>query len=275
MLRLSLAVPNTGDEIEDPVPSILLALLLSLTALPQALAADDPPAGVAPGKRSARAERLSAEESYNLGMKYLKRGYYQKALEQLNRVRTYYRDDPYALKAELAIAEVHFERNEFDAARTAYEDYARAHPRSPDMDRVIYRLGLCQMRKAPTVASRDQTWTVNAVRTLSGFEARFPASTLKGEVEKELRKARARLARKELVIGAYYYKRGSWKAAIGRLAPMLEKYPQSPDRPEALGRLGIAQAKLGNGEAARSTLEKLKAEAPSSPWVLRLSAAVP
>jgi outer membrane protein assembly factor BamD len=258
---------------------ILLAFLLASAASPQALAADDPPPPGAPApppkKRAPKSERLSAEESYNLGMRYLKRGYYQKALEQLNRVRTYFRDDPYALKAELAIAEVHFERNEFDAARMAYEDYARAHPRSPDLDRVIYRLGLCQMRKAPTVASRDQTWTINAVRTLSGFEARFPNSELKGEVEKELRKARARLARKELVIGTFYFKRGSWKAAVGRLEPMLEQYPQSPDRPEALGRLGIAQAKLGSADLARATLEKLKAEAPSSPWVLRLSSAIP
>ncbi len=218
------------------------------------------------------ASRMSAQESYELGMRYMKRGYTTKALEQLNRVRTYFRDDPYALKAEIAIADAHFERNEFDAARMAYEDFQRAHPRSADMDRVVYKLGLSQLRKAPTVASRDQTWTATAVRTLSSFLTRFPNSPLRPEVEKDLAKARARLARKELVIGAFYYKKQSWNAAIGRLAPMVAQYPDSPDRAEALGRLGIAYAMTERKDEAKATLVTLRQEAPASPWALRLAA---
>ncbi len=263
------------------------ALLLLLAGLPwpdalaraQDLPAPTPPPSALPSAMPARKARgrdaMSAQESYELGMRYLKRGYFQKAIEQLNRVRTYFRDDPYALKAELAIADVHYQRNEFDAARIAYEDFARAHPRSPDMDQVVYKLGLCQLRKAPTVASRDQTWTINAVRTLSGFESRFPQSALLPDVREQLAKARARLARKELVIAAFYYKKGSWSAAIGRLEPMLAQYPASPDRPEALGRLGIAYANAGRTDDARRTLETLRSEAPASPWVLRLAAALP
>ena len=82
-------------------------------------------------------ERMSAEDAYSLGLRYLKRGYYQKALEQFQRVRTYFRDDPYALKAELAIADLHFKKNEWDSARLAYEDFMRAHPRYKDLRSII------------------------------------------------------------------------------------------------------------------------------------------
>ena len=42
-------------------------------------------------KKKKRA-RLTVQEQYELGLKYLKRGMYIKALEQFNRVRNYHRD---------------------------------------------------------------------------------------------------------------------------------------------------------------------------------------
>lgn len=214
----------------------------------------------------ARAERarMTAQEAYELGLRYLKNGSYTKALEQLNRVRTYYRDDPYALKAELAIADVHFKKNEWDAARVAYDEFQRAHPRYRELDYVVYRLGMTLYRKAPMVAARDQTWTRQAVDTWTRFGARFPESTWRGEVEESLDDARARLARKELIIARFYARRDAWQSVAGRIEPMLRAYPGSPDEVEALGLLGQARAGLGQIDQARQVTERLKTQAPAS-----------
>jgi outer membrane protein assembly factor BamD len=222
----------------------------------------------------AERERMSAEDAYSLGLRYLKRGYYVKALEQFNRVRTYYRDDPYALKAELAIADVHYKKNEWDAARLAYEDFMRAHPRYKDLDYVVYRLGLTLFKKAPQIAARDQTWTRQAVNTWMGFTARFPDSTYRAEVEDMLGKARARLARKELLIARFYERRESWQSVVGRLGPMLQQYPDSPDRAEALSLYGEAWHGLGRQDLAQEQLQKLEAEAPGSRATKRLKRAI-
>lgn len=213
---------------------------------------------------------MSAEDAYDLGMRYLDRGYYTKALEQLNRVRTYYRDDPHALKAELAIADVHFRKNEFDAARLAYEDFARAHPRYAGMDEVVYKLGLTWARKAPTVAARDQTNTAQALKVWSNFEGRFPASERLPEVKAALAKAKARLARKEMVIGRFYAKRGAWGSVVGRLEPMLRDYPDSPDTLEARARLAEAWTHTDRRDLAEGMLSRMRAEAPESPWTRHL-----
>lgn len=207
---------------------------------------------------------MTAREAYELGLRYLKNGSYTKALEQLNRVRTYYRDDPYALKAELAIADVHFKKAEWDSARVAYEEFQRAHPRYRELDYVVYRLGLTQYKKAPLVAERDQTWTRQSVDTWTEFLARFPESEWRDDVEKDLGKARARLARKELVIARFYERRGSWMSVAGRVEPMLQAFPDSPDQTEALGLLGQAYAGLGRLDQARSVESRLRADAPGS-----------
>lgn len=210
----------------------------------------------------AASSRMTAQEAYELGLRYLKTGSYTKALEQLNRVRTYYRDDPYALKAELAIADIHFKKNEWDLARSAYDDFRRAHPRYRELDFVVYRLGLTLYKKAPMIPDRDQTWTKQAVDTWTRFGASFPESQWKDEVDRDLGKAQARLARKELIIARFYERRDAWGAVVGRMEPLLEDWPNSPDREEALTLLGRAYAWRGETDLARMTQTRLQQEFP-------------
>lgn len=213
---------------------------------------------------------MSAQDAYDLGLRYLKRGYYQKALEQFNRVRTYYRDDPYALKADLAIADVHYKRNEWEAARLGYEDFMRAHPRYRELDFVVYRYGSTMFKQAPAVAARDQTWTRQALHAWTGFGSRFPDSTYAPEVDGDLGKARERMARKELLVARFYDRRGAWVSVGGRVDGILRDYPASPSRHEALGLGGVAWAHLGELDKARSAMATLDQEAPDSPAARRL-----
>lgn len=233
-----------------PAPAMLrLRVLLCVLAL-GAAAVLPRPALAAP------AHTASAEDIYSLGLKFLRRGYYQKALEQFNRVRTFYRDDPYSLKAELAIADIHFKKNEWDEARLAYEDFKRAHPRYPELDLVVYRLGLVIYKKSPIIPDRDQTWTRQTVSVWAGFAAQFPESQYRPEVEKYLSKAQARLAKKELLIAQFYARRNSWPSVVGRVEPMLRAWPDSPDTGEALALYGRALHRLGNDDGARSVQDR-------------------
>ncbi len=244
--------------------SLLAALLLGAgVALPNA-----PLVGNA---HAAEDGKLDAKASYDLGMRYLKRGYYTKALEQLNRVRTYFRDDPYALKAELAIAEVHFQKTEWDAARLAYEDFMRAHPRYAELDEVVYKLGLTHARKAPLLAARDQAETVRALATWANFDRRFPDSPHRPEVARQVAKARARLARKELQVARFYARRAAWTAVAGRLEGLVRDYTDSPDLPEARARLGEAWSHTGRADLARGMLDTLRSTAPEDRWTRHLA----
>jgi outer membrane protein assembly factor BamD len=213
------------------------------------------------GLSTAHADReaLTVEDQYELGQRYLKRGYYTKAIEQFNRIRNYYRDDPYSVKAELAIADVFFKKHEWDQARLAYEDFMRMHPRNPELDYVVYRIGLTLYKKAPKVAGRDQTWTRQAVNTWSGFEGRFPESEHQEDVHELLRECRERLARKELVIAEFYENRRAWHSVISRVDGLIRVYPTSEYVPDALELKALAHASEGQGEQASEVLNQLTA----------------
>ncbi len=224
---------------------------------------------------AAAVKNITPGERYELGQRYLKRGYYTKALEQFNRIRNYYRDDPYALKAEIAIADLHFKKSEWDQARVAYEDFQRLHPRHEDLDYVTFRIGLCLWKKAPSVAARDQTWTRQAVNTWSSFEVRYSNSDYLDEVKAYLRKGRDRLARKELLIGKFYLRRKAWRAAIGRLEGMVGTYPQATDNSRALAMLVEAYYNDGDTFNAHQAFKLLEKTDSSGRLVERVVRRVP
>ncbi len=208
-------------------------------------------------------QQPTVQEQYELGLKYMNRGYYVKALEQFSRIRNYHRDDPYAVKAELAIADVHYKKNEWDQARLAYEDFMRLHPRHPDLDYVVFRIGSALYRKAPRIAGRDQTWTRQAVNSWTGFDSRFADSIYQAEVLEKLTACRERLARKELQIAEFYGRRGAWKAVEGRARGLLETWPDSSYAAQGLALLAVAHAWQGEAGDAAAALERLDSLDPS------------
>ncbi len=240
-----------------PLSSFLaLLLLVGMTALAPA---------TADAATRRRGKEMTVQEQYELGLRYLKRGNYQKALESFNRIRNYHRDDPLAIKAELAVADAYYRKSEWDQARLTYEDFMRMHPRHPDLDYVVYRIGLCLYRKAPKVASRDQTWTRQAVNTWAGFEGRFPSSEHLEEVGKRYDECRERLARKELLIARFYQRRKAWRAVAGRAEGLVHSYPDSEaTHSEGWALLARASAWEGDQATVQEALVELESIDPDA-----------
>lgn len=216
------------------------------------------------------AGEMSPRERYELGLKFLRRGSYTRALQELNRVRNFHRDDPASVLAELAIADLHFKKGDFEQARLAYDDFARLHPRHPQMDYVIYRTGLAIYKRAPKFAGRDQTGTTQAVNTWTGFDARFPESDYIPDVEPLLRKGRERLAAKEMFIAHFYARRDAWRSVRMRTATLLKRYPDSNHAPRAMALEGEALHRWGFTKDAQALRDELAAEFPHSAALGRL-----
>ncbi len=213
----------------------------------------------APRPADAARRQLTIEEQYELGLKQLKRGYYVKALEQFNRIRNYHRDDPLAVKAELAIADVYFKKHEWDQARDAYEDFLRWHPRYADADYVVYRLGLSMYKKSNRIAARDQTWTVRTTEIWAGFSSRFADSEYSEEVSEKLQECRERLGHKELIIAQFYRRRQSWESVERRASGILANHAATESMPEGMGLLAEARAWQGEASEATALVDKLEA----------------
>lgn len=213
---------------------------------------------------------MSAVELYELGLRQMRRGNYTKALESFNRVRNYHRDDPVSVQAQLAIAELHFKKNDFEQARFAYEEFAALHPRHKDLDLVVFRTGLAIYKRASIYAGRDQAATRSAVNVWTGFDARFPESEHIEEVSKLLSKARDRLASKELWVARFYARKQAWGAVRNRIEYMLRRYPDASSRSQGLELQGTALHRWGFVEEAKRVRDELAVTSPESKELARL-----
>ncbi|MFK7927522.1 MAG: outer membrane protein assembly factor BamD [Myxococcota bacterium] len=241
---------------------IAIAMTLLFAAASPAYAQDS-----TPGTTAAPRAGVTAAERYDLCLRYFKRGYYTKALETCNRVRNFHRDDPVSVKAELAIADIHYQRGDREQARLAYEDFVRLHPRHESVDYAIYRIGLCWFKISPQWAGRDQTPTRQAMSVWTGFDARFPDSEHREEVTKMLEKVRDRLAQKEVVIAKFYRRRGSWVAVRGRAAGVIDRYEDTTHVPQAMYLVARSWHAWGATAQADQVRDTLATAYPSSRWL--------
>ena len=212
----------------------------------------------------------TAETLYEQGLKQMRRGYYTKALESFNRVRNYHRDDPLSVKAQLAIADLHFKKGDFEQAKFAYEEFASLHPRHENLDYVTYRIGHSIYKRAAKFAGRDQTATRQAVNVWTGFSARFPESAYVDDVTRLLNRGRERLAAKEMHIAKFYARREAWGSVRGRTEYLLRRYPDTSKAEPAMKYLGTALHAWGQVQEANAVRDRLAAEFPGSPYLNRL-----
>ena len=211
----------------------------------------------------------SAQEQYDMGQKYMDRGNYTKAIEYFNVVRNYYRDDPLAQMAELAIADVYYKRAEWDLARYSYDDFRRRYPRHEQVDYATYKIGMTLYKKSPKFAGRDQRWTAQAIQSWSEYETRFPESEYREEVEEKRWECSERLSKKELQIAQFYAKRLAWEAVRRRSSGLIQGYPTSQYVVEAKVLQVQALAELERWEEVTPLWVQLQTEASSDAERLR------
>lgn len=213
----------------------------------------------------------SPREIYEHGYKMMKQGLYDKATADFQELRNFHRDDPLSVQAQLALAQVHIEKHEYQEARYAFEEFATYHPRHEAMDMVTYMIGFCVWKEAPKVAGRDQTTTRSAVNQWSGFATRFPDSEYVDEVAKYSQRGIDRLAAKELFVARFYARRrNAWAAVEGRTADLLQRYPDSKHAEEALALLARSYHAVGRVPEAETARDRLAETYPDSAYLHRV-----
>jgi len=209
-------------------------------------------------------ELPSAESYYQRGVKLLegRRVFlfftdvdYPKAIESFQEVIDNYPYSEYSLLSELAIADIHFEREEYDEASSYYHDFVELHPNHPKVAYALYRNGLCsynQMR----AADRDQAATREAVAQFRALLERFPTSDMTEDAQIRLGECENRLALQGIEIGDFYFSQRDWHAAARRYRAALNQFPSHQDRARTMVHLGVSLARLHHYGEAESALRR-------------------
>jgi outer membrane protein assembly factor BamD len=220
------------------------------------------------------AEATNAERAYKRGIAEKADKNYIDATRYLEWVRTNFPYSQYSSLAELALADMAYEREDWAAAAAAYQDFVKSHPSHPKADYASFRVGLAYYQDKPSdfwlmppSNEKDQTPIRSALDALQRFVISYPKSDLVPKARDIINACRERLAAHDRYVAEFYWKRNAWKGAAGRYLSLADAYGDLEGgrvRGDALWRAGEAYHNLGDRSAERKALQRLVDEAPRS-----------
>ncbi len=168
--------------------------------------------------------------------------YFQKLIDQ-------YPFSPYAEDAELKIGLSQYQLGHYAEAIASLGDFEKMHPTSKQSEIASYYLAMAHYDQIGR-PDQDQTNTEQALQQFEIIERRYPETGFAALAHQQISVCREMLARHQLLIGNFYYKRANFRAAESRLAELMQKWPDTPVGDAALYQLGTTLEKEGKKYSA-------------------------
>lgn len=217
---------------------------------------------------------MTEQEIYEAAQENLANESFSLAVKNLQLLESRFPFGPYAEQAQLELIFAHYRNFEPEASIAAADRFIRLHPQHPNIDYAYYMRGLANYtegtglleRFLPTdMTQRDPGSAVQAFEDFRQLLYRFPDSRYAPDARARMIYLRARLARHEINVANYYFKRRAYLAAANRGRYVVENFPQAPAIPDALAVMTQAYQLLGLNDLANDTLKVLRNNHPEHP----------
>jgi len=214
---------------------------------------------------AAAAQGEEVAKLYNEGLDALNEGSYKKAAKKFSEVERQFPYSSWATKAILMQAFAAYQVNSYDDAINAANRFITLHPGHKDAAYAYYLIALSNYERIADI-DRDQTTTQKALEALEEVGRRFPDSPYAADAQRKALLAKDHLAGKEMEVGRYYMKQGSYLAGINRFKRVVTDYQTTSQTPEALYRLAEGYMALGIVSEAQTAAAVLGHNYPNSQW---------
>ena len=210
-------------------------------------------------KQSNSAENFyqSAEQLYNSGR-------YDEAIEKFRQIRNKFSKSPWALKAELKVADIYFEKGDFIEAQQSYILFRELHPQNKQNDYVTFQIAMSSFKQLPSTVDRDLSPSKSALVYFDEVLRLYPKSKYAKEAQKHKKKILQMLAGKEFYIAQFYFKRKKWAASLNRYEKILKNFPLLGFDAKSLKGASLASMKTGDKQKSLRFWKKLNALFPTS-----------
>src|SRR5580692_4368489 len=180
------------------------------------------------------------KQLYDKAINDIKHGRHEIGRLALQTLINTYPDSEYLAKAKLAIADSYFKEGgtaNTTQAVAGYKDFIVFFPFLPEAAYAQMQVAMANYNEMAK-ADRDNTHAKLAEEEFQIFLTKYPKDPLAPQAEQHLREVQEVLAEAQFRIAYYYYVKGDRRAAAGRLAPLVARYPLYSKSDEALWMLG-------------------------------------
>lgn len=220
-----------------------------------------------------KAETGSEQAIYDKAISALERKNFTQAVEYLQLLEEHYPFGPYAEHAQLELIYAYFRTREYDSVIAASDRFIRLHPQHRDVDYAYYMRGIASFHNdsalfsvLPTdVTKRDPGTARESFNYFAQLLDRFPDSIYALDAQKRMIYLRNILARYEIHVANYYFKRGAYLAAANRGRFVVENFQSTPAVPDGLAVMAQAYHLMGLNELSEDAIKVLATNYPNHP----------
>ena len=214
------------------------------------------------------------QDMYEDAQRYLRNNNYELAVESLQLLESRYPFGKYAEQAQLELIYAHYNAYEREAAVEAADRFIRLHPQHPNVDYAYYMKGLAAYtgdddifsRFIPTdEAQRDTSQAKEAFAEFAQLLSRYPGSPYAADAKARMTYLRNLLARHEISVANYYFRRGAYMAAANRGRYVVENFERTPAVADGLAVMIQGYILLGMDNLAKDSIDVLAMNYPEHP----------
>ena len=186
------------------------------------------------------------EDNYERGLAEMNDKHYPEAIRFFEYVKAKYPFNNVSLLSDLRISDIKFAQGRYGEAADSYERFAKDHPSSDQIEyaalpgRPVPLQGLAgRLLHVPARVREGSARDREGGHGAAGVRARStrnrPTWPTRG---RPWRRREEMLAKRELFVGDYYFKRGYWAGAAGRYKGLTETYPDVTAGPACRAQAG-------------------------------------
>lgn len=214
------------------------------------------------------------QQIYFEAQRYLDNENFNMATRTLQLLESRYPFGRYAEQAQLELIYAHYGAYEYAAAIEAADRFIRLHPQHPNVDYAFYMKGLAAYdiegdffsSLVPTDdTKRDIGHIKEAFAEFAQLLARYPDSAYAPDARARMVHMRNMIARHEIHVANYYFRRGAYLAALNRGRWVVEHMQQTPSVADGLAIMAQAYILLGMSDLAAGSVDVLRANYPQHP----------
>ncbi|MFI2813101.1 MULTISPECIES: outer membrane protein assembly factor BamD [unclassified Microbulbifer] len=211
---------------------------------------------------------------YEAAQRQLRSSQWDLAIKNLRALEDNFPFGSYAEQAQLELIYAYYRNYENDAAIAAADRFIRLHPQHRNVDYAYYMKGLASFtegtglfeRFLPTdMTRRDPGSARESFAYFAQLMARYPDSRYAPDAQKRMIHLRNLLARYEIHVANYYFKRGAYLAAANRGRYVVENFQQTPAVPDALATMVQGYHLMGMQSLENDALNVLRTNYPHHP----------
>lgn len=213
-------------------------------------------------------EQAPEQTLYSTGQTYLQDGDYSQAIRYLNAVSSRFSGSSYSEQVQLNLIYAYYKMQDYSETLVTIDRFIQRFPNSSHLDYALYMAGLTNSALGDNFfqdffgvdrATRENTSIKTAFANFQNLVQHFPNSPYTPDALARMTYIKASLARHELAIAKFYFKRDAYVATANRVVSMLKLYPDTQATLDALPLMKASYEKMNLTHLADQTAKIIAA----------------